>query len=306
MSYQAKPYKPIKDAMYEDDCEVSEAVKEHPEAWDKGWEEGLGLESPTSFEEMTDEDYENRLGEEAVIVNLKGLLNIHPDKPKMVDYIKQQMSVGACPTSIAVGYTVNLIDWLKNPDPEDFVVVSSREIMTPHGRHYHLADEVIAARGHWCLYLRKENLDIFQDAPLVSPESEKESAGDGEITPTEVAGRGEATQRTVIRSRTNIGNVKANLYVNWKTGEEEYFPEGEKVDEEWIKTQTVLVGGKPMTTTLRELRDYLRGRDDVEDIELSGPSMTFKTDKGSDIKSLIDEMNFFTTTLDGKQLTVEY
>ena len=46
----------------------------------------------------------------------------------MTDYISRSNHVWDMhPTTLGIGYEVQLVDWVHNPDPENFVVVSSKE-----------------------------------------------------------------------------------------------------------------------------------------------------------------------------------
>ena len=65
---------------------------------------------------------------------------------------------GYAPASLGIGYEVNIVDWVQNPNPEEYVVVSSSETLPPEMA----APTIQMAQGHWTLFLRKENLEMFQ------------------------------------------------------------------------------------------------------------------------------------------------
>ena len=50
------------------------------------------------------------------------------DHGKMTEYIMGQIMYGYAPPTLGIGYEVQIVDWVHNPDPENFVVVSSKEL----------------------------------------------------------------------------------------------------------------------------------------------------------------------------------
>ena len=90
---------------------------------------------------MTKEDFERKLGEATKIVNFNGQMTLFENKAfngKMTEYVISQIMYGYAPPSLGIGYEVNIVDWVQNPNPEEYVVVSSSETVPPEigGSHY--------------------------------------------------------------------------------------------------------------------------------------------------------------------------
>ena len=63
---------------------------------------------------------------------------------KMTEYVLSQIMYGYAPPSLGIGYEVNIVDWVQNPNPEEYVVVSSSETLPPEMA----APTIQMAQGH--------------------------------------------------------------------------------------------------------------------------------------------------------------
>jgi len=210
MDVQIRPYRDAKDECF-GDCGLPDADK--PD-YEKGWDEQM----ESQFEELTEEDYEAQLGESTEIINFNGKMTLFEEAAhngKMTEYVVSQMKMGYAPHTLGIGYEVQLVDWVYNPDPTNYVVVSSRETVPLDMA----APLVVAAKGHWCLFLRKENLKIFLEPAVIDDQLEviRDGALSGKIAEVEydayTAGKGS------LSGRTGIVGGRGRLCVHAKTGE---------------------------------------------------------------------------------------
>ena len=105
----------------EDGFENSGLPDEMQDAYDDGWNEGMSQDE--QFSNMTPEEYERKLGEQTTIVNFNGLMTLFEKKEyngKMTDYVVTQIQYGYAPPDLGIGYEVNLVDWIQNPNPEEY------------------------------------------------------------------------------------------------------------------------------------------------------------------------------------------
>ena len=150
-TYEVRPYQDAQDESFEKSG-LPDADKDD---YDSGWDEQMQKEE--ELKAMKNEDYDAKLGEATEIINFNGMMTMFKDPAhngKMTEYIMGQIMYGYAPPTLGIGYEVQIVDWVHNPDPENFVVVSSKELVPD----MMAAPLVKAAGGHWTLYLRKENL----------------------------------------------------------------------------------------------------------------------------------------------------
>ncbi len=123
---RVKVYQSAKDQSF-DESGLPDDMKDD---YEKGWEEQMGKEEQLSS--MDEKDYERKLGEATTIINFNGMMTLFADKQyngKMTDYVIGQIMNGYAPPYLGVGYEVNIVDWVQNPDPTNFVVVSSKDLV---------------------------------------------------------------------------------------------------------------------------------------------------------------------------------
>jgi hypothetical protein len=290
--------------VYKDDKEESfensGLPDEMQDAYDEGWDQGMSQEQQLAS--MTEEDYERKLGEATRIVNFNGLMTLFEKKDyngKMTEYVISQIQYGYAPPTLGIGYEVNLIDWVQNPNPEQYVVVSSKELVP----EFMAAPSIAAAQFHWTLFLRKENLEMFQPDPAMA-EAQLELAKDfemlGEIAELDLGIIDPETLRQYL-GREVLIKGRGELYVRPDTGE---LMKMESPEVGWKKVERMKVMGQKMSATLSNL--VLLANESPK-VSLVSESATQVVLESSDSKKLSKALGkVFSVEVSGDTITVEY
>ena len=283
----------------EDGFENSGLPDEMQDAYDDGWNEGMSQDE--QFSNMTPEEYERKLGEQTKIVNFNGLMTLFEKKEyngKMTDYVVTQIQYGYAPPDLGIGYEVNLVDWIQNPNPEEYVVVSSKHLVPD----WMAAPSIVAAQYHWTLYLRKENLEMFQPDPAVA-NAQLELAKDfemmGEIAELDLGLIDAETLRQYL-GREVLIKGRGELYVQPTTGE---LMKMESPERGWKKVERMKVLGHKMAATLPNLVSLAKESSKVSVVSESATKIVLESSDSKLAKTL---KKAFSVEVSGNTITVEY
>lgn len=274
------------------------------EDYEKGWNEGMSQEE--QLQSMTPEEYQRKLGEETTIVNFNGKMTLFENKAyngKMTEYVLSQMMYGYVPMSLGIGYKVNLVDWVHNPDPETFVVVSSPEIVPEE----YAAPNIKAAQGHWTLYLRKENLEMFQ--PKEVSEAMLGLAKDfdmtGEVAEIDLDVLDESMLMQYSGRDVLIAG-RGELYVQPRTGD---LKKMERPEKGWRKVERVKVMGAKFDSILSEVVSWANESSKVS-VKSNSDTEVVLTAEDSDtaerVAKAFNKTGMFTAQVSGSDVSVGY
>ena len=297
MDVQVRPYRDAKDECF-GDCGLPDADK--PD-YEKGWDEQMDEESQLG--ELTEEDYEAKLGESTEIINFNGLMTLFEEAAhngKMTEYVISQIMMGYAPQTLGIGYEVQLVDWVYNPDPTNYVVVSSKETVPLDMA----APLVVAAKGHWCLFLRKENLKMFLEPAVIDDQLGVISDGalSGTIAEVEYAGYTALGGKVSLSGRIGIVEGRGRLCVHIKTGELQMMETPEKG---WMFVEEKRLEGGRIETTIPSLHAWAEEKG-IPIVSASATSITLKTPKAKTLGKNIDKWDFFNVEIEEDTLLVSY
>ena len=289
--------------VYKDDKEESfensGLPDEMQDAYDEGWDQGMSQEDQLA--NMTPEQYERKLGEATRIVNFNGRMTLFDKKEyngKMTEYVISQIQYGYAPPILGIGMEVNLVDWVQNPDPETFVVVSSKDLVP----EFMAASSIAAAQYHWTLYLRKENLEMFQPDPAVAA-AQLALANDyemmGEIAELDLGLIDAETLREYL-GREVLIKGRGELYVKPDTGD---LMKMESPKRGWKKVERMKVLGQKLAATLPNLVLLANESSKVSVVSESATQVVLKSSDKKLSKAL---GKVFTVEVSGDQITITY
>ena len=304
MTIEIRPYQ---DAMQEG-FDNSGLNDDDFDDYAEGWNEQHESES---LQEMSPEDYQNRLddGIPTEIINFNGLMVLYEQKEYnglMKDYVVQQMMTGYAPHTIGIGYEVIIIDEAPLPLHPDYVVISSNDLVDMKVA----APLVFSAGGHWCMYMRRENLKHYLPPAIIDEQIEYITQNDLEGTVSEV--EHEAYEKPDwlemagldVKSEDTVAN-RGQLCVYVKTGEQKYM---ETPTKGWAIVQNRKLFGQPCQTTLPALHQLLTQEDVeskmVDDTELMIECKTAK--ETQQISDALSQWDFFYVSVDGTTIGVYY
>ena len=292
-----KPYKDAKEQAFTE----SGLPDSDKEDYDKGWDEQMDKQD--QLESMSEQQYERQLGEATEIINFNGQMTLFENPEhngKMTDYVLGQIMNGYAPPYLGIGYEVNIVDWVQNPDPENFVIISSKDLVPAEMA----SPMIIAAKGHWCLFMRKENLKMFLPPDVVMEQNLaiNDNSLSGEIAEVEYSGytaMGSKVKQTV---RGGMFTGREKLCVNIKTGEEammETPPKG------WMVCEEVKLLGDRMMSTISALTEWFK-ESGITIRSSNLTSVSVETAKSKSLGKAIDRWDIFYVEVDGDSLMVSY
>jgi len=292
-----KPYKDAKEQAFSE----SGLPDTDKEDYDKGWDDQMNKQD--QLESMSEQEYERQLGEATEIINFNGQMTLFENPEhngKMTDYVLGQIMNGYAPPYLGIGYEVNIVDWVQNPDPENFVIISSKDLVPAAMA----APMIIAAKGHWCLFMRKENLKMFLPPDVVVEQNLaiNDNSLSGEIAEVEYSGytaMGDKVKQTV---RGGMFTGREKLCVNIKTGEEammETPPKG------WMVCEEVKLLGDRMMSTISALTEWFN-KSGITITSSNATSVSVETAKSKSLGKAIDRWDIFYVEVDGDSLMVSY
>lgn len=292
-----KPYKDAKEQAFSE----SGLPDTDKEDYDKGWDDQMDKQD--QLESMSEQEYERQLGEATEIINFNGQMTLFENPEhngKMTDYVLGQIMNGYAPPYLGIGYEVNIVDWVQNPDPENFVIISSKDLVPAEMA----APMIIAAKGHWCLFMRKENLKMFLPPDVVVEQNLaiNDNSLSGEIAEVEYSGytaMGDKVKQTV---RGGMFTGREKLCVNIKTGEEammETPPKG------WMVCEEVKLLGDRMMSTISALTEWFN-KSGITITSSNTTSVSVETAKSKSLGKAIDRWDIFYVEVDGDSLMVSY
>ena len=296
-TYVVKPYKEGKDEAFgESGLPVADK-----EQYEEGWEEQRAKEE--KLKAMANRDYDALLGEATEIINFNGMMTMMSNPAhngKMTEFILGQIMYGYAPMSLGIGYEVNIIDYIYNPDPENFVVVSSKETVPMN-----MANPTLkASGGHWALYLRKENLKMFLPPEMI--EMQESAIVDSELTGkvSEVVYDGYVKLDSKVSVGGRQGNIqgRGRLCVKPRTGELRKMETREKG---WMFVENVLLEGSRIETHIYSLSDWAKSNG-ITILDEGDIFITLETPKAKTLAKQIDRWDFFDVKTTGNMLTVNY
>jgi len=263
MTVEIRPYQGALDESFANSGLDEDAFDDYAEGWNEQQE-------AESLQEMTQEDYDARLdnGIPTEIINFNGLMLLYEDNNfngEMINYVGQQIMTGYAPDKIGIGYEVVIID--ENPTGHlamgDYVIVSSKDLVDMRVA----APLVYAAGGHWCMYMRRENLKHYLSPPVILEQTEFIIKNDLVGTIAEVEHEGyektEWIEAAIVKEHDSISN-RGKLCVNFSTGELQYMDTPTKG---WAIVENRKLLGIPCQTTLvalHQLMETLWAKDIVE------------------------------------------
>jgi len=294
---RVKVYQSAKDQSF-DESGLPDEMKDD---YEKGWEEQMDKEEQLSS--MGEKDYERKLGEATKIINFNGMMTLFADaryNGKMTDYVIGQIMNGYAPPVLGVGYEVNIVDWVQNPDPTNFVVVSSKDLVPLEMA----APMIAAAHGHWCLFLRKENLEMFLP-PEVVKEQQAVVKGEnltGEITEVIYSGYAGMQGKTTTGIESGMFSGRGRLCVRGSTGELQMM---ETPTKGWRLVAKVKLQGDTLLTVIESLEEWANAKE-IEITERTPTAITLKTSNAKSLSKAIDKWDFFYVEQDGDLVMVSY
>lgn len=284
----------------EDSFDKSGLPDEMQDAYDEGWDQGMSQEEQLA--NMTPEEYERKLGEPTKIVNFNGQMTLFDKKEyngKMTDYVITQIQYGYAPPILGIGMEVNLVDWIQNPDPETFVVVSSKDLVP----EFMAAPSIAAAQYHWTLYLRKENLEMFQPDPAVAA-AQLALANDfemmGEIAELDLGLIDKETLRQYL-GREILIKGRGELYVRPDTGE---LMKMESPQRGWKKVERLKVLGQKLSATLPNLVSLANESSKLTLVSESATQVVLESKDSKKLSKALGKV--FSVEVSGDTMTVKY
>jgi hypothetical protein len=274
------------------------------DAYDEGWDEGMSQEDQLSS--MTKEDFERKLGEATKIVNFNGQMTLFENQAfngKMTEYVLSQIMYGYAPASLGIGYEVNIVDWVQNPNPEEYVVVSSSETLPPELA----APTIQMAKGHWTLFLRKENLEMFQppevSAAMLGLAEDYEMMG--EISEVNLDVVDFESLRKYI-SRDVLIKGRGELYVRPADGE---LLKMESPERGWRKVERIKVMGDKFDSILPEVARWAMEKKGFSVASATATEVTITAESSAQAEKLAKALNktgLLTAQVSGESVQVNY
>jgi len=303
MTVEIRPYQDALDEAFANSGLDEDAFEDYAEGWNEQQE-------AESLQEMTQEDYDARLdnGIPTEIINFNGLMVLYEDKTfngEMIKYVGQQIMTGYAPDKIGIGYEVVIID--ENPSGHlamsEYVIVSSKDLVDLRVA----APLVYAAGGHWCMYMRRENLKHYLPPPVILEQTEFILNNNLEGTISEVEHEGYEKPEWIevaIVNEKDIVNMRGKLCVNFKTGELQYM---ETPTKGWAIVQRKKLLGESCQTTIPSLEKVVAKlglSGDADDTSLMINCTSQKQAK--EITAAISAWDFFYVEQDDKVVGVYY
>ena len=304
MTVEIRPYQDALDESFSNSGLDEDAFEDYAEGWNEQQE-------AESLQEMTQEDYDARLdnGIPTEIINFNGLMVLYEDKNfngEMIKYVGQQIMTGYAPDNISIGYEVIIID--EKPSGhlamDNYVIVSSKDLVSLD----YAAPLVYAAGGHWCMYLRKENLKHYLTPEVILEQTEFITQNDLEGTISEVEHEGyvkpELIDVIVFNPEDSISN-RGKLCVNFSTGKLKYMEHRLKG---WAIVEKKKLLGHSCETTLPSLETVIHklglslGEEDDTSLIINCNSIT----QAKEIAAAITLWDFFYVEQDDKVVGVYY
>jgi hypothetical protein len=296
-TYEVRPYQDAQDESFEKSG-LPDADKDD---YDSGWDEQMQKEE--ELKAMKNEDYDAKLGEATEIINFNGMMTMFKDPAhngKMTEYIMGQIMYGYAPPTLGIGYEVQIVDWVHNPDPENFVVVSSKELVPD----MMAAPLVKAAGGHWTLYLRKENLKMFLPPDVVETQKEviAQDGIAGTISEVIYSGYVGLGQKVSISGRMGDVEGRGRLCVELATGN---LRKMETPERGWMFVESEKIDGVRIDTTIEAIAEWAKDKD-ITIVSLEPTEIVLQTPQAKSLGKKIDRWEFFYVESDGDTLTVGY
>ena len=296
-TYEVRPYQDAQDESFEKSG-LPDADKDD---YDSGWDEQMQKEE--ELKAMKNEDYDAKLGEATEIINFNGMMTMFKDPAhngKMTEYIMGQIMYGYAPPTLGIGYEVQIVDWVHNPDPENFVVVSSKELVPD----MMAAPLVKAAGGHWTLYLRKENLKMFLPPDVVETQKEviAQDGIAGKISEVIYSGYVGLGQKVSISGRMGDVEGRGRLCVELATGN---LRKMETPERGWMFVESEKIDGVRIDTTIEAIAEWANDKD-ITIVSLEPTEIVLQTPQAKSLGKKIDRWEFFYVESDGDTLTVGY
>ena len=296
-TYEVRPYQDAQDESFEKSG-LPDADKDD---YESGWDEQMQKEE--ELKAMKNEDYDAKLGEATEIINFNGMMTMFKDPAhngKMTEYIMGQIMYGYAPPTLGIGYEVQIVDWVHNPDPENYVVVSSKELVPD----MMAAPLVQAAGGHWTLYLRKENLKMFLPPDVIETQQEviAQDGIAGQISEVIYSGYVGLGEKVSISGR--MGNVegRGRLCVELATGT---LRKMETPERGWMFVESVKIDGTRIDTTIATLTNWFE-MNGIAVMVSDKLKVVIESPMAKTLAKKIDRWDFFYVELDGDTLTVSY
>ena len=296
-TYEVRPYQDAQDESFEKSG-LPDADKDD---YESGWDEQMQKEE--ELKAMKNEDYDAKLGEATEIINFNGMMTMFKDPAhngKMTEYIMGQIMYGYAPPTLGIGYEVQIVDWVHNPDPENYVVVSSKELVPD----MMAAPLVQAAGGHWTLYLRKENLKMFLPPDVIETQQEviAQDGIAGQISEVIYSGYVGLGEKVSISGR--MGNVegRGRLCVELATGN---LRKMETPERGWMFVESVKIDGTRIDTTIATLTNWFE-MNGIAVVMSDKVKVVIESPMAKTLAKKIDRCGFFYVELDGDMLTVSY
>ena len=204
------------------------------------------------------------------------------------------------PPTLGIGYEVQIVDWVHNPDPENFVVVSSKELVPD----MMAAPLVKAAGGHWTLYLRKENLKMFLPPDVVETQKEviAQDGIAGKISEVIYSGYVGLGQKVSISGRMGDVEGRGRLCVELATGN---LRKMETPERGWMFVESEKIDGVRIDTTIEAIAEWAKDKD-ITIVSLEPTEIVLQTPQAKSLGKKIDRWEFFYVESDGDTLTVGY
>lgn len=305
MTVEIRPYQNALDESFANSGLDEDAFDDYAEGWNEQQE-------AESLQEMTQEDYDARLdnGITTEIINFNGLMVLYEDKNfngEMIKYVAEQIMTGYAPDKISIGYEVVIID--ENPamviGAGDYVIVSSKDLVDMRMA----APLVRAAGGHWCMYLRRENLKHYLTPAIILEQTDfiTDNNLEGTISEVEYEGyeKAEWIEVAATVSEQDSVSMRGKLCVNGK-GELKYM---ESPTKGWAIVETKKLLGNTCQTTIPSLEIVVTDVDgisvgDIDETSLMINCTSLKQAK--EIAATITSWDFFYVEQDDTVVGVYY
>ena len=303
MTVEIRPYQDALDESFDNSGLNEDAFEDYADGWNEQQE-------AESLQEMTQEDYDARLdnGITTEIINFNGLMMLYEDKNfngEMIKYVAQQIMTGYASDKISIGYEVVIID--ENPSGHlamgDYVIVSSKDLVDMRMA----APLVYAAGGHWCMYLRRENLKHYLTPAIILEQTDfiTDNNLEGTISEVEYEGyeKAEWIEAVIVNEQDSV-NMRGKLCVNFNNGDLQYM---ETPTKGWAIVQRKKLLGESCQTTIPSLEKVLSKlglSGDADDTSLMINCTSQKQAK--EITVAITAWDFFYVEQDDKVVGVYY
>mgnify|MGYP003669406991 CR=1 FL=1 len=305
MTIEIRPYQNALDESFANSGLDEDAFDDYEEGWNEQQE-------AESLQEMTQEDYDARLdnGITTEIINFNGLMMLYEDKNfngEMIKYVAEQIMTGYAPDNISIGYEVVIIN--ENPamvvGAGDYVIVSSKDLVDMRMA----APLVRAAGGHWCMYLRRENLKHYLTPAVIVEQTDFITNNNLEGTISEVEYEGYEKsewieQATTVSEQDSVG-MRGKLCVNGK-GDLKYM---ETPTKGWAIVETKKLLGNTCQTTIPSLEIVVRMLSGVSVGDIDKTSLTINCankQQATEIAAAITSWDFFYVEQDDKVVGIYY